>query len=791
MLSNYLKIAFRNFWNNKFYSFLHITGLAAGITAALLIGLWVYDEYNFNRYHAAYDRIGMVEKNRTYNGTINTEESHAAALGAKLRETYGSYFDEVVVSSYGGEKTLQYGETAVTKRGYFMEKGGEKILDLQIVNGAVQFPLDPGSILLSESTAKALFGTEDPLNKTIQLDKKIALKIAGVYRDIPRNSTFRNVAFYASFDTFCSMEDWAAISKTDWTENSLPVYVKLAPKTDFADVSAKIKNVTYEATHDESKPELFLHPMSRWHLYPEFKNGQSVGLGLQNLWIFGLIGLAVLLLAAINFMNLSTARSEKRAKEIGIRKAIGSMRLQLIGQFYTETFLIVLMAGGFGLLFAQLLLPWFNRIAEKKMTFLWAQPQFWLPLAAFLLITGLIAGSYPALYLSSFKPLNALKGKFRSGVGELFSRKALVVFQFSISVALVISTIIIAQQIQFAKHRPIGYDAPGLIQIQKRSPRLSGHFFPMRQDMHDSGAIVEMVESNGPVTEMWFSQSGYMWQGKEPNLTESFITLRVTPEFGKTIGWQVVQGRDFSREFASDSSAIIINEAAARLMGFQDPLREIVRQGENNFTVIGVTKDIVMESPYAPVKPTIFTMKRANMSFITIRLNPALSVSDALQRIENVLKKYDPGGNFNFRFLDEQFGEKFWREERTANLAIAFSLMAIFISLLGIFGLASFMAEQRTREFGIRKVLGAGVFNLWALMSKDFILLVAIAFLVASPVALWFMRSWLANYEYRTAISWLVFAVAGVGALVITMCTISFQALRTALANPVKSLRSE
>lgn len=791
MLSNYFKIAFRSLWNNKLYSTLNIAGLAAGIAVALLIGLWVADEIAFNRYNKDCDRIALLQKNRTYNGAVHTETSCSVPLAEKLRASYGSFFEAVVVSSYGSERTLQYKETSVIKRGYFMEPGGQEILDLQLVKGSVVFPLDPGSVLLSESVSRSLFGDEDPLEKTIRIDNKLDLKIAGVYKNLPNNSTFRNVNFYAAFDAFANMEEWVREARSDWEENSFPVYLKTAPHVSMAQASAAIREVAFEHTKDESHPELFLFAMSDWHLFPEFKNGKPVGAGLQTLWIFGLTGVFVLLLAAINFMNLSTARSEKRAREIGIRKSVGSRRGQLIRQFYVETFLVVFFAGILAIVAAQLSLPWFNHIAEKKLAFAWNDPLFWTPLLGFLVATGLLAGSYPALYLSSFHPVSVLKGQFKTGFREVFSRKILVVFQFAVSVTLIISTVIISRQVRHAKNRPIGYESSGLIQIRKQSPNLVGHFYAMRQDLHDTGAVVEMAESSGPVTEFWTNSSGFQWRGKPAGLSEDFITMRVTPEFGKTIGWQIAQGRDFSRAFSLDSSAIILNESAAKLMGFASPLNEMIRYEGKNYLVVGVARDFVMDSPYEPVKPTVFTMRKANMPFVSIRLNPAWSASAALEKVAAVFEKYAPGESFNFKFIDTEFGLKFWREERVAHLTVVFSIMAIFISLLGIFGLATFVAEQRTKEIGVRKVLGAGVLNVWMLLSRDLVVLVLLAFFIATPVAWYFMHDWLMHYDYRTEMSWWVFAASGLGALAVTLLTVSFQSLKAALANPVRSLKSE
>ncbi|WP_439584624.1 ABC transporter permease [Dyadobacter bucti] len=791
MLRNYLKIALRNLVKKKLYTFLNIAGLAMGIAVAVLVGLWVYDEVSFNAYNGNFDRIALVQKNKTYDGTIHTETSNSVPLGAKLRETYGGYFDAIVVSSYGAERTLKSGETTVVKRGYFMENGGEQILDLKLVKGFTTFPIDPSSILISESLSKSLFANADPVGKIVKIDQKIDVKVAGVYKNIPVNSTFRNVSFYGSFETYAKMEEWVENSKTDWSANSYPIYVKMAPHVDVEEVSAKISNVDFEVTKDESRPALFLYPMSKWHLYPEFKNGVNIGTGLQSIVGFGLTGVFVLLLAAVNFMNLSTARSEVRAREVGIRKALGSERSQLVRQFYVETFLTVVLSGIAGLLVARLALPWFNQISEKSLTFLWHHTYFWVPFLAFIILTGLISGSYPAFYLSSFIPVKVLKGVLKTSRTEIFSRKALVVFQFSISIFLIIAMTIVNRQIRFARDRPIGYDTNGLIQIRKSSPDLSGHFFAMRQDMHNSGAIVEMAEANGPISEWWHSNSQIKWRGKPSNTAEEFVTLSVTPEFGKTIGWKIVKGRDFDRKFSLDTASVILNEAAATRMGFADPVGETIRFEGKNYQIVGLSQNVVMDSPFDPVKPTVFIGRNANLPFITIKLNPEMSIATSVKKVEAVLGKYDPGATFNIKFADAEFGLKFWRENRIAQLVKVFSALAILISLLGIFGLATFMAEQRTKEIGVRKVLGASVSQLWALLSKDFVAMIVISLLIASPVAWYFMDQWLMKYEYRTTISWWIFAASGLGTILLTLLTVSFQAFRAALLDPVRSLKTE
>jgi ABC-type antimicrobial peptide transport system permease subunit len=790
MLRNYFQITVRNLVRNKVYSCINIGGLAVGMAVAMLIGLWVWDELSFDKYHREHTQIALLQKNRNFNGTIITEQSHSLPLAAKLKESYGDYFEEVVASSYGGEKSLTVNDKTIIKRGLFMETGGEKILDLEILEGSPRFPLAPFEILISDKAKEALFGKKNATNQTVQIDKNTAFKIVGIFKSLPQNATYRSTSFYASMDSFAQMEEWVRDAKNSWRENSFPIYVKLAKNVSTAQISALIKDEVYKVTKDPSKPSLFLYPMDTWHLYPEYKNGLPVSTGKDNILIFGLIGILTMLLAAINFMNLSTARSEKRSKEIGVRKAVGSSRFQIVGQFYAETFLTILVSALFALFLIQIALPFFNQLAEKQIKFPWTNPAFWLATVLFLGLLLLFAGSYPALYLSSFQPVKVLKGKLQSSAFELFSRKGLVVFQFSVSIALIISATLIYKQIQFTKNRPLGYETKGLVQIRKNTQELRGNFYAMRQDLLNSGAVVDMAEINSPISESWHYSSSYSWPGKS-STAEDLVSVSVTPEFGNTLAWKITEGRDFSRTFRTDSSAVILNEAAVKLMGLQNPVNQLIRKDGKLLTVVGVVQNIVMDSPFDPVRPTVFEMIKANAPFITIRLKPELSASQSIAKMESVLKKYDPAGNFNYLFADRDYDSKFFREQRLANLTNVFAILAIFVSCLGLFGLASYVAEQRTKEIGIRKVLGATVADLWRMLSKDFIVLILISCLIAIPIAYYFMDDWLQKYTYRTEISWWVFVAAGTGALLLTLVTVSFQATRTALANPVKSLRSE
>jgi putative ABC transport system permease protein len=505
--------------------------------------------------------------------------------------------------------------------------------------------------------------------------------------------------------------------------------------------------------------------MDNWRLYSEFKNGKVAGGRVQFVWLFGIIGAFVLLLACINFMNLSTARSEKRAKEVGIRKAVGSVRQQLIGQFLSESIVVALLAFILSIALVELLLPFFNGLSDKEMGLPWSSLVFWLLALGFTLFTGFISGSYPAFYLSGFNPVKVLKGTFRAGRFASLPRKILVVLQFTVSIVLIIGTIIVFKQIQFAKDRPVGYTREGLITLFMNTPDLYGHYDAIRNDLLATGAVENMAESSSPSTEVWSNNIGFSWEGKDPNSLPLFGTVATTQDLGKTIGWQIKEGRDFSRNFASDSSAMILNEAAVKLTGLKDVVGKMIKWDTTPYRVVGVVKDMVMESPYTPVKPTIFIMNTNWANIITIRIKPTVSMRAALSKIEQVFKKYNPGAPFEYKFTDEEYAKKFEDEERIGNLATFFAILAIFISCLGLFGLASFVAEQRTKEIGIRKVLGASVFNLWKMLSRDFVLLVIISCVIAIPIASYFLNQWLLKYDYRTNLAWWVFALAAAGAL--------------------------
>jgi putative ABC transport system permease protein len=792
MIKNYFTIAWRNLVKSKGYSAINIGGLAVGMAVAMLIGLWIWDELSFDKYHHNYNRIVRVMQNQNYNGEVSTQFANPAVLSQEIRTKYGSDFKYVLQSSWNFQHTLSCGEKKLLKTGSFFEDGVADMLSLKMIKGKAESK-DPYSIMLSQSLCKAYFGDEEPINKILKLDNKADLKVVAVYEDLPYNTSFRDLNYILPWELYTIQNPWIKKMENPWGSNFTQTFAQLKDDADLDKVSAKIRHVKLDAVGPEEKkfnPIVFLYPMEKWHLYADFKNGVNIGGRIQYVWLFGIVGLFVLLLACINFMNLSTARSEKRAKEVGVRKTIGSVRSQLIAQFFSESFLVVMLAFVLSLALVSIFVPFFNQTADKKLAVLWTSPGFWLLGLGFSLFTGLVAGSYPALYLSSFQPVKVLKGTFRAGRFASMPRKVLVVLQFSVSVMLIIGTIVVYRQIEFAKNRPIGYNKSSLVTCGANEV-LHSKFEAVRNELKAANVVAEMTESTSPTTDVWNTNGDFNWEGKDPGLAVDFPNSGVTPEYGKVIGWQLKEGRDFSKDFATDSAAFILNESAVKFIGLKDPVGKTISWNSQPFKVIGVVKDMLTESPYKPVRASMFHCTTEQGNIIILKINPALAPNAAISKIETVFRKYDPARAFEFNFVDEDFAKKFGDEERIGRLASVFAALAVFISCLGLFGLASFVAEQRTKEIGIRKVVGASVFNLWKLLSGDFVLLVIIACAIAVPLAWYGMQQWLQKYDYRASISWWVFAAAVAGALCITIITVSYQAIKAAVANPVKSLRTE
>ncbi|MBA4850881.1 ABC transporter permease [Emticicia sp. BO119] len=796
MIRNYLKIAWRNLAKSKVYSFINVFGLAVGMAVAMMIGLWINDEMSANKHHANYATLYQVKMHQTFDGRRGTQDALPYPMGEELKTKYPD-FKAVAMCDWGSTRSLVVGNQKFLKYGHYIGDEAIDMFSLKVKNGDKNPLKEPYSIVLTEETAEALFGKQDPVGKVVRVDNTMNLKVTAVVEKQPKNATLQ-FDYLLPWHLQEKVYDWIAkFHKTNWGNNSHQTYVQLKDGVTPEKTNAKIKNVVLDHFKDNElmqksiKPEVFIHSMSEWRLYSDFTDGKPSGGFIKYVKLFGIFGIFVLVIACINFMNLSTARSEKRAKEVGVRKAVGSARKQLISQFLSESILIAVMALLVAIVLVAISLPYFNKLTEKLMTIQFGNPVFWAIILGFTLFTGLLAGSYPALYLSSFNPVKILKGGVHVGKSASLPRKILVVIQFTFSIVLMIGTAIIYQQVQHAKNRPIGFNSQGLISVEW-SKDLGDNFQSVQNELLASGVVSSICKSNSPPTDIYSNNSGWEWKGSTPeDKSAIFNTIATNFDYVKTIGVKLKEGRDFSREFSTDSTGVILNEAAVKRMGLKHPVGEMVKWNGQNRQIVGVVSDVMMESPYRDIRPLTIVFEKDWVNFINIRINPNVSSAQAIKRIQPIFDKYNPGFPFSYKFADSEYLKKFNYEELIGNLAAIISILAIFISCLGLFGLASFMAEQRRKEIGVRKVLGASVANLWGLLSKDFVTLIIISCAIASPIAWYGMTQWLNDYTYKIDIGVGVFLLVLVVALIVTLMTVSYQAIKAALANPVKSLKTE
>jgi ABC-type antimicrobial peptide transport system permease subunit len=789
MLKNYLKIGWRNLVKNKGYSLINIGGLAMGMAFALVIGLWIQHELSFDTFHMNAERIALIQKKTFFNNERNTQESTPYPLCDELKTNYPEV-KRISKVSYERSLTLMVGDHTVNKTGRLVDPDFLKMFSFPLLKGNIKTALqNPNSIILTESLATALFGENDPLGKTVRADNLFDLQVTGVVKDVPPNSTLQ-FDFLAPYEFEAANSPFVNNNRTNWGNNFLMTMVELKEGISMEDFSAKIRTLNMDKDNTIKDVTLFLHPLKKWHLYNDYRNWVNVGGRIQYVSLFGIIGVFVLLIACINFMNLSTARSQKRAREVGIRKTMGSQRTQLMVQFLSESMLTAFIAFLFSVCLVTFALPYLRELGFEHVRFSINNVFLLLSGFAICIATGLIAGSYPALYLSSFLPVSVLKGVFKQGNSPITFRRVLVVCQFAISVGLITSTIVVFQQIEHARNRPIGYDPDNLISI-RASRDLYLNFARLKEDLLNSGYIEAVATASSPMTSVYNKWSDFSWEGKDPNSQIALEALMTEWDFEKVAGLTFKMGRPFSIKYASDSNAIILNESALKIIGYKDPIGRTMKSGEREVTIVGIVEDIVMLDPFKPVSPGVILFNAQAVNTILVRAKKEVDLNKVLATMQPIFEKHNPSQPFEYSFVDDDFNKKFALENQVGKLSGIFAILAIFISFLGLFGLASFIAEQRVKEIGIRKVLGASVINLWRLLSKDFIILVLIACLVGSPIAYYFMNSWLMKYEYRTEISPLVFVVVGVFALLITLATVSYHALKASTANPVNSLRSE
>jgi putative ABC transport system permease protein len=799
MLRNYFFVSLRTMARNKGYTFINIGGLSIGMAVALLTGLWVYDEFSFNSSHANYEQIVQVYKGRLDNGRIKNygQKWLPYPLLETLRGKYSHSFKRIVAADPPRQYVLASQNHIVSQTGQFIEPAGPTMLSLPMISGSIDGLNDPHGILLAKSAAVALFGQEEIIGKLVRFQNNVDVKVTGVYDDLPSTSEFFQTKFFLPWQQYLVQNP--GLSQQGWDNHFIFIYAELADHVTLEQASSLVSEAeANELRGIESMKEAYaeaprtiLVPMRDWHLKTTFINGEVSSGPTQFVILVSVIGGFVLLLACVNFMNLSTARSAKRAKEVGIRKSIGSQRSQIIMQFFSESALVVLIAFLFAIILATASISWFNTITDKSLEIPFLNVIFWIISISFICLTAIVAGSYPAFYLSSFKPVRTLKGVIYTSGRVLRLREGLVVMQFTISVCLVIATLAVYEQISFARSLPVGYERSGLVLIPNRSEALRGKNELIRTEFLRSGVVDEVAGSGGALTDIWSNGGGFMWNGEELQSDVGFGTLTVSPEYGDAVGWELVDGKNFN---PSDSSAIIINESAAKLFGGKNPVGEQIywkskwHFTDGYFRVIGIVKDMTMRSPYGPTKPTIF-YRGDESRYINVRLTDGVPVPKAIAVLEKVYRKIAPDVPFEYKFADDEFDKKFANEDRIARLSSVFAVLAIIISCLGLIGLAAFMAEQRLREISIRKIVGASATSLWTLLSQKFILLVSVSCVVAAAIAWWGLNQWLLNFSYRINLSALTFLEASFVALTLAIGTVSYWILRAVRKNPVEALR--
>jgi putative ABC transport system permease protein len=788
MLRNYLLTAWRNLTKNKLYSIINIGGLALGMAVSFMLLLYVFNEFSFDKFNKNGDRLYRVLRNQPSNGELETGNNTPIPLAPALSKDLPEV-DQVARTFWPYDELMTYQDRAIKLNVLPVDPSFLNMFSFEFIAGNPRQALaDLSSIVLTQSGAKALFGDANPVGQTITLSNQYRLKVSAVIKDNPANSSFTFKALI-SWDQVTVEQPWIKQSG-GWDNYSWFTYVMLKPGVSLTSVNAELKNIVSRYNPTDKENTLFLFPFARYHLYSEFKNGINTGGSIDFVRLFLFLAIGILIIACINFMNLSTARSERRAREVGVRKAVGARRFALIQQFMGESLLMAFLALLFAMLLVGLLMPWFNDLTRLQLSVPFSSLWAWAAALAVTFFTGLVAGSYPALFLSSFNPVKVLKGKLDATKGAVRPRQILVVVQFTFAVCLILSSVFIYKQIHYIKDRPVGYERNGLVELPVEGS-MEKNFESFRQEAINTGAITDGALTSMSITNNASSSWGITWQGQLPGEDKLPINQLVgTYHIVRTFGMKLVEGRDFSAAYPSDSAAILLNQAAVAMMRFKHPLGQIVNYHGQNCKVVGVVKNFVWGSPYEPVKPAIIGFGDWKDN-IALRLNPGKSISASLAILQGLYKKFNPEYPFEYTFTDEKFDKKFSNERLLGIMSAGFTCLAIVISCLGLFGLASFSAEQRRKEIAIRKILGASTGSLWAALSREFVLLVMISFVLGSCICWYYIHEWLYKYTYHTALSLWVFALTMFVSLMICLLTVSWQAISAAMSSPTRSLRSE
>ncbi len=785
MLKNYLKIALRNIRRYKGYSFINIAGLAIGMACCILILLWVQDELSYDRFHENADYIYRVIQDINFADHSTTWAITQGPLGPSLKEDFPEIINTTRITSR--RFRLTYNDKSFDERPGMADGSIFEMFSFPLIKGDPATALsDPNSIVMTKEMAEKYFGSEDPLGKTIKADNRWDFQVTGILKEVPHNS-------HLQFDSLIPFIFGRELNYTvdNWRNSQFRTYVQLQEGIPAQEVIQKISGYLYEKPTLEKDARLNLQPLVRIHLYSNYEFDTAHG-DITYVTIFSIIAFFILLIACINFMNLATARSRNRAKEVGMRKVAGAHKTDIVRQFYGESIFLAFIALFVALTIVWLLLPTFNNLAAKELSMgVSGNLLVLLGLLGITLLTGIISGSYPALFLSAFKPVKTLKGSLRSGSKGSVFRKILVVFQFSLTILLIICTIIIYNQLNYMRNMKLGYDKEFLIYKGMRGD-VRAKFDSVKNELLQNPNILGVTAtSSEPTYGYTFSNSLWRWEGQDPDEETLMRAVFVDLDYFKTFGMEIVDGRSYSKEFPTDATeAIMVNEEAVKAMGMESPIGRRLSIGNNNFKIIGVVKNYHFRSLRQEIDPLILIYSPGQCRVLFARLRSE-NIPKTIGYMEDIWKEFAPGHPFNYRFLDDALNDLYRSEQRIGTILKYFSILAIFISCLGLFGLASFMSEQRTKEVGIRKVLGASVSNIALLLSREFTKWVLLANVIAWPVAYFAMYKWLQSYAYSTNIALWSFILSGAMALVIASVAVSYQSIKAAVANPADSLRYE
>ena len=786
-----LKIALRNLWKNKVASLINMTGLAIGLAACLMLLVYVLYEWNFDKHskNAGSTYVTLTNIRDDSGKVMFTFDGTTTALGPLIKAGIPEV-KYLCRTSYGSNSLIANKANSFKKQGRFAEPDFLKIFDFQFISGDPRTAMkQPKSVVLTESTARVLFGTADVLNKTVRYQDREDLSVTGVIRDLPDNSS--NKFDFLMPWSFYELVD-PGLKNLNWDNYSFITLVTLHPGADPAAVNKKL-DVLIKKNRNITGPlqPYFFFPLSKMHLYGKFEEGKSVGGAIAQIWLYIALAGGILLIACVNFMNMATARSEKRAREVGIKKTIGATRSSLILQFLLESLILAFVSILLAIALVEAFLPAMNNLLGIRIDITYFNGYIWLGILAVLLFTGLAAGGYPAFYLSSFNPVQTLKRKVGRGSFSVRLRQILIVGQFCFTVLLIISTLIIYRQLQYIKNRPLGADTNALVEMPQEG-QLYDKFELFKTNLLNSGAVSSVCQTSVSLVHHSSNFNGLEWPGITPQERSIlFNQVATTYDFIQTNGLKLIMGRDFSKQYASDSAAVLVSAAAVKTMKLKDPLGKVLKVGGQQGTIIGVFQDYVWDSPYKSNTPLIVNFNKGYGGNITIKLKADRGLKEGMETVRRIARQINPAYPVEMNFVDNAYEEMMQKERKLGILSNLFGGLAIFISCLGLYGLVAYSAEQRTREFGVRKVLGASVLNLMQLLSVSFIKMIAIAIMIAVPVALYLMNTWLQNFEYHTGISWWIIALASAGTLVIAMLTLSFQAYKSAVANPADALKYE